>query len=93
MKPLFAIALLGLAACASGSQPPAPEAGGETDQCRARQYEYLIGRNRSDIPAQPQGATWRITCSSCAVTMDYNPNRLNIVFDDATGRIERVNCG
>jgi hypothetical protein len=27
------------------------------------------------------------------VTMDYNPRRLNIVYDEATGVIRQVKCG
>ncbi len=82
-----------MAACApvdSGSAMP-PDDG--PTQCKADQYRHLIGRNRSEIPATPAGQTWRVTCTTCPVTMDYNPNRLNIFYDEATGVIRRVECG
>lgn len=94
MKTVFLIAagsVLALAACA-----PLPPSGPPTDgpdQCMASQYQYLVGQNRSRIPAQPSGATWRVTCTTCPVTMDYNPNRLNIFYNEQSGTVEQVRCG
>lgn len=73
-----------------GSDAVLPE--GE-DLCRASQYQGWIGRNRSELPAPPQGAVWRVVCSTCPMTMDYNPVRLNIVHDADSGIIQRVSCG
>lgn len=86
-----------VAACApmqeggSGSPmtPPVSEAG----QCKADQYQSWVGRNRSELPAAPAGETWRVTCTTCPVTMDFNPNRLNILFDQQTNVIREVKCG
>lgn len=83
-----------LSACApmaadDGAVPPSDSA----DQCKAGQDRNWVGRNRSELPSAPAGEVWRVTCSTCAVTMDYNPRRLNIVFDQATGVIEDVKCG
>ena len=82
-----------LGACAP--YPPNPPPGPPTseNQCRAADYRYLVGRHRSDIPPQPAGAAWRVTCSSCPVTMDYNPYRLNIFYDERTGIVGEVRCG
>ncbi|MFC7379332.1 I78 family peptidase inhibitor [Brevundimonas sp. GCM10030266] len=84
-----------LAACAptAGSDPvaPPPEDGPAT--CKADQYQRLVGTNRAQLPQQPAGETWRVTCTTCPVTMDYNPQRLNIVYDEATGVIRQVKCG
>jgi hypothetical protein len=94
----IAIPALAMAALIAGCAPvepapaPAPPADGPS-QCRADQYQYLLGRNRSEIPATPAGATWRITCTRCPVTMDYNPRRLNIFYDEATGIVREVKCG
>lgn len=71
--------------------PPGPPPA--EDQCRASDYRYLIGRHRSEIPREPRGAVWRVTCTSCPVTMDYNPNRLNIFYDERSGTVEQVRCG
>lgn len=93
---LFLIsAAVALGACTPVPPPgPAPEPiSPEQNQCRASDYQFLIGRDRSEIPAQPAGATWRVTCNSCPVTMDYNPSRLNITYDDRSGVIDAVSCG
>lgn len=79
-----------LAACAPtppATVPPGP------DQCRAAAYQHLVGRHRTTVPSTPAGATWRVTCTSCPVTMDYNPARLNILYDQASGTVREVTCG
>lgn len=72
----------------SGMPPPPAE-----NQCRAADYQTLVGQNRSQIPERPAGATWRVTCTSCPVTMDYRPDRLNILYDQNSGVIREVKCG
>jgi len=91
---MLCLAAAGLmAACARVDSGSAVPPDGAPTQCKADQYRHLIGRNRSEIPATPAGQTWRVTCTTCPVTMDYNPNRLNIFYDEATGVIRRVECG
>ena len=87
--------LLCAAACApvEVTAPDVPPDGAGPSQCRADAYRSYIGRNRSELPAQPTGATWRVTCTTCPVTMDYNPARLNILFDESSGVIREVKCG
>ena len=85
-----------LAACApmddsAGVAPTVPADG--PSQCKADQYQRFVGRNRSELPAKPQNETWRVTCTTCPVTMDYNSGRLNIVYDEPTGVIREVKCG
>ena len=91
----------GRAADARRAEPRAPEAApplvpatenGE-DQCKAAKYQSLVGKKKSDIPAKPAGANWRVACSSCPVTMDYSPMRLNIFYDAKTEILESVRCG
>lgn len=94
------ILMLGLAAvglvipaCApvdDGVTPPPADA---LTPCKADQYQGYIGRNRSELPPKPEGAVWRVTCTTCPVTMDYNPTRLNILFDRSTEVIREVKCG
>ncbi len=93
MRSMLAILALGAAACSSTAAPSDGGPAEAPDQCRASQHQHLVGRNRSEIPAQPDGATWRITCTTCPVTMDYNPRRMNILFDEQTGVIREVSCG
>lgn len=82
-----------LAACApvdDGASVPPSE--GPT-QCRADQYQRYVGRNRSELPPRPANETWRVTCTTCPVTMDYSPSRLNIFYEERTGIIREVKCG
>lgn len=91
------LSALTLAACApmdggmGEDQPASPPSG--DDQCRASEYRRYVGRNRSQLPPEPAGETWRVTCTTCPVTMDYNPRRLNILYEESTGVIHEVKCG
>jgi hypothetical protein len=91
---LAATALL-VASCApvdAGDPAPMPPEDGP-NQCKADQYQRYVGRNRSELPARPSGEVWRVTCTTCPVTMDYSPGRLNILFEEPTGVIREVKCG
>lgn len=67
--------------------PPAP------DSCKSADFRYLIGRNKSEIPVPTDPSKRRVTCTTCPVTMDYRPDRLNILFDAETGVVKEVKCG
>ena len=100
MKPLVLSALtagavLALSACApveGGQVDPAPGDGPRA--CKVEDYQSYVGRNRSTVPADaPRGMTFRVLCTTCAATMDYNPNRVNFVYDTASNIIREVRCG
>ena len=100
MRTAFAAALIvaGSAVFAACTALPEHEGGSgmpptTDDQCRASEYRDLVGQNRSELPEAPAGATWRVTCTGCPVTMDHRPDRLNILFDQDTGVVEEVKCG
>jgi hypothetical protein len=63
------------------------------DQCNAGKYQYLLGQPRSRIPDAATGPGTRVTCTTCAMTMDYSPSRLNILYDEKTEIIKEVKCG
>ena len=93
---ILAVAATGLlAGCApmedGGSSPVPPS--DEPTQCRADQYQRFVGRNRSELPPKPANETWRVTCTTCPVTMDYTGSRLNIFYEERTGIIREVKCG
>ncbi|MGH6924035.1 MAG: I78 family peptidase inhibitor [Propylenella sp.] len=69
---------------------PPPEG---ADECGASNYQNLVGQPRSRIPEKPENANWRIACTTCPVTMDYSPARMNIFYDEETDVIEEVKCG
>ena len=101
--------LAALAACSTSTPPPAtaPAAAPSpppaatppaapappADTCGARQHQHLVGRPRSEIPVPVNPDKQRVACTTCPVTMDFNPNRLNFLFDAATGLIREIRCG
>jgi hypothetical protein len=97
-------AVLALAACstapaptppppASGPPPASPAPPPVADACRAGEHQHLVGRPRSEIPVPVKPELRRVACTTCPVTMDFNPNRLNFFFDAQTGLIKEVRCG
>lgn len=63
------------------------------DRCGAGELQWLVGRQRSEIPVPVDVSSRRVTCTTCAVTEDYNENRLNIFYDRQSGVIASVRCG
>jgi hypothetical protein len=95
MKILIAsFAALLTSACAPPLVESVPSATtSEPTPCRAERYQGYVGRNRADLPPRPAGETWRVACTTCAMTMDYSPTRLNILYEERTGVIREVKCG
>jgi hypothetical protein len=63
------------------------------DQCGASQAQGLIGRHRSEIPVPVNPGLQRVACTTCPVTMDFHPRRLNFFYDAETGLIKEIRCG
>lgn len=91
-------ALAVMTACAQqpATAPEAPVAEPDGDppawRCDAEGARSLIGSHVGAVTF-PQNSNVRIACTTCAVTQDYQGNRLNLFFDQETGIIERVSCG
>lgn len=88
-----------LAACAAqpAAAPETPgsapgENGGMVWRCDAEDARSLVGSHHGAVTF-PREANVRMACTTCAVTQDYQENRLNLFFDQETGIIERVSCG
>jgi hypothetical protein len=104
-RALVLVSLLALGACSTGSEPapapppppvstaPPPTPEPAPDACGASRHQSLIGRPRSEIPVPIDPQKQRVACTTCPVTMDFNPERLNFYFDSATGIIKKVSCG
>ncbi|WP_332660465.1 I78 family peptidase inhibitor [Brevundimonas sp.] len=91
---ILCLSAAGLLAACAPMEPTAPTTPSDGPaQCRADQYQRYIGRNRSELPPKPANETWRVTCTTCPVTMDYSPSRLNIFYEERTGIIREVKCG
>ncbi len=77
--------------------PPRAESSVQTpadpDACGAQAVQRLVGRLRTEIPVPVLPNLQRVTCTTCAVTMDFNPRRLNFLYDASTGIVREVKCG
>lgn len=101
---VFAASLM-LAACSARNTevaliapPPPPPAPPPTpapppDTCGALEHQHLIGRPRTEIPVPVRPDSRRVMCTTCPATMDYREDRLNFLFNAASGRIEKITCG
>ncbi|CAN5868060.1 hypothetical protein BH11PSE1_BH11PSE1_04330 [soil metagenome] len=95
--------LLLMASCASEAPapPPAPPAvyhpppppPPPADQCGAAEAQKYVGRPRAEIPIPVLPALQRVACTTCPVTLDYSPRRLNFFYDAQTGIVKEVKCG
>jgi hypothetical protein len=65
----------------------------DSDICRARDLQWLVGRPRTEIPVPVDVINRRVACTTCPVTEDYSPYRLNIFYDQQTGLVTEVRCG
>lgn len=72
-----------------GSRMPQTSA----DLCKAGDLQWLVGRPRTDIPVPVEVVNRRVTCTTCPVTQDYVPYRLNIFYNRETEVVEQVRCG
>lgn len=94
--------LLLMSACASDAPapPPPPPAhrpppppSTPADQCGAAEAQKYVGRSRTEIPIPVLPALQRVACTTCPVTMDFSPRRLNFFYDAQTGIVKEVKCG
>lgn len=74
-----------------GMTPPAPSP--LVDQCGAADLQSLVGQPRTEIPVPVEVTSRRVACTTCPLTEDYSPSRLNILYNRETGLVERVYCG
>lgn len=89
MRALILTAALSLAACATPA--PAPEPGAPAWQCNAEDAQSLIGSHFGAITF-PADANVRFVCTECAMTRDFRPDRLTILYDQDSGIVEEVRC-
>ena len=95
LKALLAGALL--AGCASSPQQDSAGAAKGDGRCNAEPVQYLLEeRITTDLAERARiesgAAQLRVTHPNQPVTMDYNPQRLNIDIDD-DDIIIRLSCG
>lgn len=74
------------------SEPGVRNASGQA-MCKADEFQWLIGKPRTEIPVPVDVVNRRVACTTCPITEDYSPYRLNIFYNQRTGLIEQVRCG
>jgi hypothetical protein len=65
----------------------------DADLCKAEELQWLVGKPRSQIPVPVDVVNRRVVCTTCPITEDYSPYRLNIFYNQLTGLVEQVRCG
>lgn len=89
---LVLLACAGVFTLTSCAPMESPEPTPGPQRCDAEAAQSLIGSHMAAVDFQA-GANVRIVCTTCPTTKDLRPDRLNIRFNQATGIIERVDCG
>ena len=74
------------------SEPGVRNASGPA-MCKADEFQWLIGKPRTEIPVPVDVVNRRVACTTCPITEDYSPYRLNIFYNQRTGLVEQVRCG
>jgi hypothetical protein len=102
MRRMIAICAAALFMTACQTMPveletPAPEypvidKTGEAHMCAAEQYQVLVGQRVDDVHTDSLPSPRRVYAQGDMVTMDYRPDRLNIVTN-ARGVVIEVRCG
>ena len=73
--------------------PQAQPQPGARDACGAAEMQSFVGRLRTEIPVPVDPRRQRVACTTCPMTEDADPTRLNFLFDAQTGRIRQIRCG
>ena len=95
------LALVSSAILAGCTSPVPPAAGADPgrvgmqpppDTCGAARYAHLIGRPVTEAPPPGSDPNYRVAATDDPLTMDLNPQRVNIFYDRSSGRIVGVRC-
>lgn len=65
----------------------------DSDLCKAEGLQWLVGKPRTEIPVPVDVVNRRVACTTCPITEDYSPYRLNIFYNQDSGVVEQVRCG
>lgn len=63
------------------------------DPCEAKRFQHFVGKPWTIVGTPPPNRTWRVFSTTDAVTEDYSPTRMNVMWDAQTGLVKSVTCG
>lgn len=89
---IISLTVAGLALAACSPVDTSPGGTPVAQRCDAAASQSLIGSHVGAVTF-PRDANVRVVCTTCPTTKDLRPDRLNIRFNEATGVIEKVDCG
>lgn len=92
LRAILCLSALGLVAACVPQTAPVDPLPPSADACGAGPLQYLVGQKGPVLAPMELPAGTRVIPPGTAVTMDYNPSRLNIDLNEAD-RITRVYCG
>lgn len=95
MRVVLMFLLLTVSACAEPGPPQSRDEGmpsAAADTCGAAAFAVLIGQDAAMFPVHKQKGPTRIMRPGQPVTMDFIPDRLNVLLD-AADRIVGFRCG
>lgn len=87
-----AIPMLLLTACKTVALTPEQEAVLQSEECGAPTFQYLVGTPADNLNTEMLPPYSRVIYPFSAVTMDFNPMRLNVYVNEE-GFITRLACG
>lgn len=102
MRPILAtvITVVVLGCTTAPIAHPSPNAAPEriglergADTCGARSYSHLLGQPVSQSPPHSANRNLRVAADDGGITDDFYPQRLNIFYNQQTGRIIGIKCG
>lgn len=88
----IAIPVLLLVACKTVPLTPEQEAVLQSEECGAPTFQYLVGTPADNLNTEMLPPYSRVIYPFSAVTMDFNPMRLNVYVNEE-GFITRLACG
>lgn len=92
MRPFPVIALLtSLSACAM-AETGVDGTDARAGDCGAEALQHLVGQPQAVLAERRLPAPTRLIGPDTAVTMDHNPDRLNIRYDEG-GILREIYCG
>ncbi|MDE2578276.1 MAG: hypothetical protein KGL46_05680 [Hyphomicrobiales bacterium] len=68
-----------------------PVAAGDLSSCHAERLAGYVGKSVKALQAV-RTQNVRYVCEACAMTMDFSPQRLTVIYARKSGRVKQMRC-